>query len=194
MARVVERVRADYAEHGVTILSTSEGDTFDGFMTQLYFGTFDPGLLGVAEGVDEFNGTTGQKAIVFTDTFAAFSPLDPTTEEIGAALANVASHEIGHLLGLVHTKDSRGIMDVTASLNELMIDQGFRMSPLYSEVFPVGHQNGGQALLDAVGGTFDLTPFKGVGLHEARGKFIGGSGGPSAREQFLLSTCGLHGP
>jgi len=193
MARIVGLVRADYAEHDVTILSTSEGATFDGTMTRLYFGTYDPGLLGVAEGVDEFNGTSEQKAIIFTDTFAAFSPLEPTIDEIGTALANVASHEIGHLLGLVHTKDAEGIMDVTASLNELMVDQSFRMSPLYSEVYPIGFQNAGQALLDAVGGTFDLTPFRNVGLPKMPAKLIDGADEPPAREQLLLSSCGLGG-
>ncbi|MHC5108538.1 MAG: matrixin family metalloprotease [Planctomycetota bacterium] len=193
MARVTKLVRDDYAEHDVQIFSTSEGTQWDGFMTQIFFGTYDPGLLGVAEGVDEFNSTLSQKAIIFTDTFAAFSPIDPTVDEISQALANVTSHEIGHLLGLVHSRDSLGIMDVTASLNQLLQDQFFRMSRLYDDVFPVGYQNAGQSLLDAVGGTFDLEPFEGAGLPGNRAKISWEEQEP-ARSGHVLSSCGLfHG-
>lgn len=192
--RVVEAVRADYAGLNVTILSTSEGAAFQGSMTRLFFGTYDPALLGVAEGVDEFNGAASQEAIVFTDTFEAFAPLNPSVEQIAQAIANVASHEIGHLLGLVHTRDPRGIMDVTASLNNLMRDQSFSKSPLYEQVFPVGSQDAIQSLLDAVGGDQLLTTLKYFGadhtLPGTRVKQVG----PPARERLHFSSCGLDAP
>ncbi|MCH7700947.1 MAG: C-terminal helicase domain-containing protein, partial [Planctomycetes bacterium] len=67
-AYIVASVRQDYLGLDVTILSTSEGAVDDGSMTLIHFGTFDPGLLGVAEGVDEFNERPAQHAIVFTNT------------------------------------------------------------------------------------------------------------------------------
>lgn len=149
---IVERVRRDYAWYDVAIYSTSEGTAFQPGMTRIYFGTYDEALLGVAEGVDEFNSTDTQQAIVFTDTFSAFMRLDPTLEEMAQAIANVASHEIGHLLGMVHTADPTGIMDVTASLTELLQDQGFTRSPLFTAVFPIGDQDAVDYLLDVVGG------------------------------------------
>jgi len=99
---VVKHVRDDFEGYDVTILSTSEGAVFEPGMSRLFFGTYDDALLGVAEGVDEFNGDLQQEAIVFTDTFRAFARLQPSASEMAQAIANVSSHEIGHLLGLVH--------------------------------------------------------------------------------------------
>ena len=149
---VTARVRADYAPFDVEILSTAEGDKFDSRMTRVFFGTFDEDLLGIAQGVDEFNVLPAQSAIVFTDTFAAFERLRPSVSQMSDALANVASHEIGHLLGLVHTSDSLGIMDVTASLKQMLVPQHFRRSPVHEDVFPLGWEDEVQSLLDSVGG------------------------------------------
>ena len=157
IAQAVARIRADFVPYDITVLSTSEGASADALTTVLFFGTFDEALLGVAEGVDEFNATQGQHAIVFTDTFAAFDPLQPSAEEMSQALANVASHEIGHLLGLVHTADPQGIMDVTASLSQLLDDQDFTMSVLHDDVFPLGSQDAVQSLVDTLGGDAELS-------------------------------------
>lgn len=194
IARVVDLVRDDYADFDVEIRSTSEGDRYDGQMSRLFFGTYDPALLGVAEGVDEYNSTYDQEAIVFTDTFAAFMPLDPSVEEMAQALANVASHEIGHLLGLVHTSDPAGIMDVTASLSELIEDQQFTLSPLNHEVFAIGHENEVRSLLDAVGGN-ELARELADRLvaTDAPAPNVTARTLPPARAQRLFSSCALHG-
>lgn len=187
---LVHKVRHDFADFHVTILSTSEGASFESSMTRVFFGTFDPGLLGVAEGVDEYNSTQGQVAIVFTDTFAVFGALEPSVEEMGQALANVTSHEIGHLLGLVHTSDPFGIMDVTASLNQLLIDQSFTQSSIYSDVFPVGVQDAVMLLVDSVGGDVDVNispmPLL-LGAKDRAAK----KNDMAVRSGFMLSSCGL---
>jgi hypothetical protein len=160
-------------------------------MTRVYFGTYDPALLGVASGIDEFNGTYGQEAIVFVHTFAAFEPLKPTVEEIAHALANVASHEIGHLLGLVHTRDRHGIMDVTASLGDLLANQHFSFSPLYEEVFPIGSQDAVQSLVYAVGGDEELAYQAAADARANTSLMQKRSFGPPAREYLQFSTCSL---
>jgi hypothetical protein len=190
--QIVATVREDYEGFNVTILSTSEGAADNGLMTRLYFGTYDPALLGVAEGVDEFNADTRQSAIVFTDTFSAFMRLDPTVSEMSQAVANVASHEIGHLLGLVHTDDPAGLMDVTASLRELTKDQHFRKSPLYSAVFPIGFQDAVQSLLDSVGGDPSFVRFKESDADRHKVVIDDDEPRVPARAGLHLSTCGAE--
>ena len=190
--QIVAGVREDYEGLDVTILSTSEGAEYDNGMTRMFFGTFDAALLGVAENVDEFNETSAQEAIVFTDTFAAFMQLNPTVEQMGQAIANVASHEIGHLLGLVHTDDPTAIMDITASLSQLLTDQEFRSAPLYSAVFPIGNQDALQSLLDTVGGDAVLMLQRRLKSDYTTLKHSLKTNEPKARELFYFSTCDLH--
>ncbi|MEK6800274.1 MAG: matrixin family metalloprotease [Planctomycetota bacterium] len=187
---VVEMVREDFEGLDVTILSTSEGVRPEKTMSRVHFGVFDAALLGVAEGVDEYNAASGQAAIVFTDTFEAFMQLHPSAEEIAKAIANVASHEIGHLLGLVHTEDPDDLMDVTASLRELMVDQDFRRAPIYEAVFPIGDQDSLQMLLDSVGGDASVAR----GMRESRDRMkvrVEDGGGSPARKATMLGGCGL---
>lgn len=187
---VVRYVREDFEAFDVTILSTSEGDQPGADQTRLYFGTLDEGLLGVAEGVDEFNLIGSQKAIVFTDTFKVFNSINPTVDEMARALANVASHEIGHLLGLVHTRGSKDVMDVTASLSQLTVDQYFGRAPLFADVFPMGSQDSALCLLESVGGDATLAFAKAA----AAGKRMPSArdiAGPPARGAHRFSSCDL---
>ena len=195
IADLVAKVRADYEGFNVTVLSTSEGDRYDDSMTHVYFGTYDPGLLGLSAGVDEFNTLGPQEAIIFTDTFAAFMVLDPGAEEISQALANVTSHEIGHLLGLVHTENDASIMDISASLNDLLLDQHFIRAPLHPEVFPIGAQDATQALLAGVGGDREvaLAALKRFEVEKTLRPRLH-SPGPPAREGRAFSSSALrHG-
>lgn len=189
---IVRLTREDFVGLNLTILSTSEGDRPGGSTSRLHFGAVDSALLGVAEGVDEYNAQTGQRGIVYTESFAAFLRLNPTPSEMAQAIANVASHEIGHLLGLVHTEDSSDIMDVTASLNQLLRDQTFGRSPIYRIVFPIGFQDSLQLMLDSVGG--DPAAFqanqKQRELARARAKMDPIEA--PARDFARLGSCGLH--
>ncbi len=150
---VVERVRENYANFDVTILSSNEQDTPSEAHTTIYLGSYNPALLGIADSIDSFNKQKVQDAIIFVDTFSAFMSQDPTLEEMAIALANVTSHELGHLLGLQHTKDTTSIMDTTASLRQMLLPQSFNRSVLNPyDAFKVGYQNAPMLLLQNVGG------------------------------------------
>ncbi len=190
-ARIVAGVREDFAGYDVLIYSTSEGASPNDGMTRVYLGAFDLALLGVAEGVDEFNAVSGQRAIVFTDTFEAFMPLQPSVAEMAQTIANVASHEIGHLLGLVHTADPGGVMDVTASLRELLEDQQFNVSPIHAAVFPLGRQDAVRSLLDSVGGDEQLLLSRVAPEDPSVLRARIDSGETPARAGLYLSSCGL---
>lgn len=149
---VLQKVREDYA--GLTIAIYRDGDPAipPTDYSTLHFGTYDPRLLGLAEEIDPYNSEPAQQAILFTDTFALFKVLRPTQDQIAQVLANVASHEAGHLLGLRHTVDPVDLMDVTATARQMLGDQTFGVARLADAVLPLGFQDAPQLLAWSLGG------------------------------------------
>ncbi len=185
----VEMVREDYAGLNVIFHSSRDGPPPDGPYSTIHFGSYDPGLLGVAENVDEYNDRAEQPAIIFVDTFAAFNVLNPSMVEIAQALANVTSHEAGHLLGLYHTRDARGVMDITASLRQMLADQTFNRSFLHEEVFPVGYQNGLMTLVNNVGGDVIIAKAVAAERQLQRSSWYDEETSPPARASFTFGNC-----
>lgn len=148
---IVANVRSHYAMFNVNILSSTESSVIPTDATIVYFGTYDPNYLGLADSVDRYNADLTQKAIVFTDTFSMFMPLQPSLSQMALAIANVASHEAGHLLGLEHTRQWTDLMDTTGPAQTLLTMQAFETAPLYEEVFPIGWQDGVLQLAETVG-------------------------------------------
>ncbi len=153
---LLEMVEEDYAGLNVSFYLAGESYIPTGERTTIYFGYSDDRLLGLADNIDPYNTDIEQAAIVFTDVFSIFSALNPDVEDIAQALANVTSHELGHLLGLRHTADMRDIMDITASANRMLQDQWFCDAILHKQVLPLGTQNSPKLLAWAVGG--ELVP------------------------------------
>ena len=109
------------------------------------------GLLGLADNVDRYNNDPSQTAVVFIDGFAPFEVMQLTPEEMGIMIGNVGSHELGHLLGLYHTRDPNDLMDTTGTAWELAENQRFDRAALEASVFPVGLENSPMLLSDTVG-------------------------------------------
>lgn len=149
---LMQIVREDYEGLGVDVRRDADPTIPAGDHTYIYFGTSDTRLLGLADNIDPFNADSTQSAIIYTDTFSLFNQLNPGFEGTVQVLANVASHEVGHLLGLRHTADPEDLMDVTATARQMLMDQWFKPGNLHVSVLPAGVQDGPTMLSWAVGG------------------------------------------
>ncbi len=148
---LMQIVREDYDGLNVVFYRDDDPDAPADDCTKIYFGSTDTALLGLADNIDPYNADATQSAIIYTDTFSLFNQLNPSLENIVQVLANVASHETGHLLGLRHTADIQDLMDVTASARQMMADQWFKTATLDDSVMPYGVQDAPTMLSWALG-------------------------------------------
>ena len=106
----------------------------------MYFGGADYQAFAISEEVDTFNKNPSDKAIIFTQGFQGAFSGTPTFEQMAVALGNTVAHEVGHLLGLVHTADCNDLMDTSCFNDRLLSAEKFSTAPLDQSVFPFGNQ------------------------------------------------------
>lgn len=148
---IAAQVRADYDPYDVIIQTSYEGPPPAEPHTVIHFGGDDHSLLGLADNVDLYNANPVQTAVIFTDAFAAYSTMQLEPAEMAVMIANVASHELGHLLGLYHTRNPVDVMDTTGSAWDLAGEQWFGSVELEPSVFPTGFENSPLRLNETVG-------------------------------------------
>ncbi|MBI5764079.1 MAG: hypothetical protein HZA51_11195 [Planctomycetes bacterium] len=150
--RIVELMRADFAEYNVVLVDGRNAPLPEGAVTQLYFGNYNQAFLGLSDNVDTDNAVLDQKGIIYTEDFQLFESLQPTMEEVAQAIANTGSHELGHLLGLEHGGDPLDIMSTAATARQILEnDAYFMQSALDEGVFPAGWQDGSALLMQNAG-------------------------------------------
>jgi hypothetical protein len=145
-------LRDRYAGYAIQFLMQDDPNVpADGNYSMIVFGGLYPTLFGVSQEVDPYNGNQRDVSIIFTDGWIYAFNSTPTTSRIMTSLANLAAHELGHLLGLQHTADVMELMDNSGSVDTLLDPQTFHKAPLFSGVFPLGSQDGPSLLVDILG-------------------------------------------
>lgn len=150
-AGIVSLVRADFAPYDVTILTSDDSPPPNGDYSTVHFGGNSTGLLGLADAVDNYNQRDGEAAIVYVEGFRPYQTMKLSVEQMGVMMGNVASHELGHLLGLYHTRDPNDILDTTGGAWDLASTQDFESAALEPTVFATGQQNSPALLVQIVG-------------------------------------------
>jgi len=146
---IFEKIQEDFADYNIEII-TNEELLPEGEFSTIYFGGFHEKRLGVARSINFNNLDHSDNAIVYVETFSRYTYLDLSWEQMSNAIANTAAHEIGHLIGLSHTVDLEGVMDVVYS-TVITGDQYFKRSHLTPGTFPIGHQNAPKTLEHILG-------------------------------------------
>lgn len=150
---IIATMKQNYARFDVTILdSINDGPLPGGDVSEILFGGFNTLAFGAAQDVDLYNDSRSDKAIVFTESFETeLFAIPPTPEGMSVAIANVAAHEAGHLLGLHHVRDPDALMDEASPTFTLLADQEFMTATLSTAIFPLGIQDS-PSLLEVIVG------------------------------------------
>lgn len=139
--RVQQEVADRYEDFNFVLLNSDDHPEPATPHSTVYFGGKNPSAFAIAQQIDTHNADADDDAIIFTTSFRNAFSGTPTLTEMATALANTISHEVGHLLGLIHTKDCDSLMDSTCSNDSILVEQAFKLAPLDDSVFPVGYQN-----------------------------------------------------
>ncbi|MBK8914842.1 MAG: hypothetical protein IPM64_09640 [Phycisphaerales bacterium] len=154
--RVAAIVKDRYAGFNLLVQNSDDHATPGGPHSTIFFGSNSATAFAISEQIDSYNVDQSDNAIVFTGSFRdAFAASRPNFEELAQALGNTTAHEVGHLLGLVHTKNCNELMDTTCGNARILQPQVFGAAPLDDSVFGFGFQNPAELLtwiLGLVGG------------------------------------------
>lgn len=143
----VESIIADrYQGLNITFVSSDREREPGVAHSTVHFGGFSRTAFAISEQIDTLNADRSDDTIVFTESFNGAFSRSPSFEQMAIALGNTTSHEIGHLLGLIHTKQCNDLMDTTCGNDSIVVSQSFERGPLDDSVFPTGFQNSPELL------------------------------------------------
>jgi hypothetical protein len=150
---IVDTLLDNYADYNVTILTSDTTTQPPEPYTTIHFGGRGDAQLGVADNVDGYNADPRQNAVVFVEALAEYENMALTVPRLGTMIGNIASHELGHLLGLHHVQDGHHVMNRAESgtIWDMTAPQHFDLAELDPDVFPVGQLNAPRLLEETVG-------------------------------------------
>lgn len=135
-----------YADYQITFVSSDDSDPPAEPHSTVYFGGDSSRAFALAEHIDVHNQDKTDVAIIFTEAYADAFAFTPTLSQMANAIGNTVAHEVGHLLGLVHTSDCGELMDATCYNEALLLDQTFDRAEIDIATFPTGYQNAAELL------------------------------------------------
>ncbi len=144
--RVQAIVQARYGGLNLVVLNSDDDLRPAVAHSSVYFGGSNARAFAISEKIDTFNEDAADDTIIFTGSYIGAFSGTPTFEQMAQALGNTIAHEVGHLLGLVHTADCNDLMDSTCSNNRLLSPQEFSTAVLDTSVFPFGFQDSAEIL------------------------------------------------
>jgi len=150
-ALITAAMQTQFAVYNVTILSSDETPEPAGPHSTIHFGGDDTEHLGMSDGVDQYNANPNDEAIVYTRAFGAYESMGLSTEEMAQMVANAASHELAHLLGVFHTRDAHSLLDDSRSAWDLVGVSELSAAPVAETVFPIGVEDADLLLTQTVG-------------------------------------------
>lgn len=180
---IIDTMVENFADFDVPVVDDPADLPPNGEFTTVMFGSRSVRAFGISESVDHYNGDLADVAIIFTESFTPDQfTRTPSAQELGIAIGNVASHEVGHLLGLNHVDDETALMDAVSPADTFVADQDFKIGPLSADILPIGNHNSPLLLSESVG----LTPHASPPPVSAPVKRTA----PRMRKPSALSWCG----
>jgi len=149
---IVATIQENFEAFDITLFSSDVDAPPEAAHSTVFFGGFNRLVYGVAESVDAYNRDPEDFAIIYTESFTPDQFSEPVgAEALGVAIGNIASHELGHLLGLHHVNDAEALMDTVSPADAFLEDQDFITADLDDEIFPLGVQDAFLLLSEILG-------------------------------------------
>jgi len=152
-AAIAATIQANFAGFDLTVLTSDvDAPPAEATASVIYFGGYSRAAFSAADPVDPYNADPADIAVIYAGSFGSDAfPAAVDADQLGTAIGNAASREIGHLLGLYDVDAPADVMHGSPTGNALLADQEFGISNLSGGVFPLGVQDARTLLQEILG-------------------------------------------